>query len=332
MADFEIACDESGSEGQKLIGGETDVFAHAGVRLDIESAAECVQEIRNRIRSPALEYKSNHLLREKNRPVLEWLLASSGPIHGTAHVQLIDKAFLVVGKIACLVAGQAAAEIGLNLDREARAMAVTLYHEGPRTFGRERWDGFLGSFNSLLRMRSRRGTGASVESFFGMVDVLCLDGGQGRIREVLELLRLARPRVEDFRARVLGEPRMLPVLDPLIPAIVGTVVHWTEDGRPVSIVHDEQLSLTEERIARLKDLFIDAKGSLDSLRLVDSRSDSRVQVADFLAGVARKIASEELNGRGDAELSALLRPFVDPHSIWGDARSHSLLVPSGVGS
>ncbi|WP_233223630.1 hypothetical protein [Amycolatopsis sp. BJA-103] len=27
---LEIACDESGSEGEKLIGGQTDVFAHAG--------------------------------------------------------------------------------------------------------------------------------------------------------------------------------------------------------------------------------------------------------------------------------------------------------------
>jgi hypothetical protein len=32
--------------------------------------------------------------------------------------------------------------------------------------------------------------------------------------------------------------------------------------------------------------------------------------------VARKIASEELNHRGDAELIAALRPYVDPFSIW----------------
>ena len=30
---LEITCDESGYEGEKLIGTTTDVFAHAGVRL-----------------------------------------------------------------------------------------------------------------------------------------------------------------------------------------------------------------------------------------------------------------------------------------------------------
>jgi hypothetical protein len=66
-------------------------------------------------------------------------------------------------------------------------------------------------------------------------------------------------------------------------------------------------------------------GQLVDIRFVDSRSDPRVQVADFLAGVARRIASEELNARGDAELTALLRPYVDPTSTWGDDRSGALL-------
>lgn len=60
----EVACDESGSEGENLSGGETDVFAHASVRLDGEAAEHCIEETRERIRSPALEYKSNHLLRK----------------------------------------------------------------------------------------------------------------------------------------------------------------------------------------------------------------------------------------------------------------------------
>jgi hypothetical protein len=70
-----------------------------------------------------------------------------------------------------------------------------------------------------------------------------------------------------------------------------------------------------------------ARGRLAGLTLVDSTVDPRVQVADILAGTARKIASDELNDRGDAELTALLRPYVDPHSIWGDDRSWALLEP-----
>ncbi|MFD0662567.1 hypothetical protein [Thermocatellispora tengchongensis] len=42
-----------------------------------------------------------------------------------------------------------------------------------------------------------------------------------------------------------------------------------------------------------------------------------MQVADLLAGAARKIAEDALHGHGDPELTALLRPYVHPRSIWG---------------
>lgn len=194
----EIACDESGSEGTKLVGGVTDVFAHASIGLSLDDAFACVREVHDRIRSPVREYKANHLLRAKNRSTLEWLLGSSGPIFGRAHVYLVDK-------------------------------ALFLSRHGP--------------------------------------------------------------------------------VDPLYGAILRAVELW--DG-PVSVVHDQQRSLTPERIASLKE----QSPRLVSLTLVDSRRDARVQVADFLAGVARKIASEWLNGRGDTVLVELLRPYVDGFSVW----------------
>lgn len=317
----EIACDESGSEGEKLIGGETDVFAHASVQLSTESAADCIQETRDRIRSPALEYKSGHLLRTKHRSVLKWLLGPSGPIHGNAHVFLTDKTFFVAGKVAELVA-----EV---TDRQVKPEAAALHREGQRVLGRDRWEAFLESFNDLMRVTNRRGAGTSVDSFLRMVDTLRLASISGEVHDIMDVLWQARSRIEDFRARLLDNPRMIPAMDPLIPAIVETVGHWSAGGRRVSIVHDEQPSLTEERIAQLKEILgTSSRGRLVSLRFVDSRSDPRVQVADFLAGVARKIASDELNGRGDAELTALLRPYVDSLSSWGDDRSWSRLEPT----
>ncbi|WP_329080372.1 MULTISPECIES: hypothetical protein [unclassified Streptosporangium] len=333
---LEIACDESGSEGEKLIGGNTDVFTHAGVRLDIESAADCIQEIRNIAPSPALEYKANLLLREKNRPALVWLLGPSGPIRGNAHVHLTDKTFLVVGKLAGLLAEETAQAPDADRPRDPRtgALAVTLYREGRRTFGRERWEAFLESFNDLMRAGNGRGAGTSPDTFFGMVDVLRRAGAGSEAGEIMESLWRARPRVDSFLARLLDDPQVFPALDPLIPAIVRAVDHWGEGIRPVSIVHDRQTILTEERVARLREMFgeprpgappCSPRGRLAGLRFVAARSDARVQVADLLAGTARKIASDELNGRGDAELTALLRPYVDPFSIWGDDRSRSLL-------
>ena len=252
--ELEIACDESGSEGENLIGGVTDVFAHAGVLLDLDGAEACVTEIRDRIRSPASEYKSGHLLRGKHRAVLEWLLSADSPLYGNASVFLAEKTYYFLGTL---------------MGERAR----TVYDEGPGILGDERWPAFLRSYNELMR-----GT------------------------------------------------RLVPELDPLLPAIVRLVEHWSEDGHAVSIVHDRQTALNEERIAWLKEVFADS-GRLTGLRLVAARTDARVQVADFLAGVARKIASDELNGRGDAVLTALLRPYVDPASVWGDERSWGLLRP-----
>jgi hypothetical protein len=60
---------------------------------------------------------------------------------------------------------------------------------------------------------------------------------------------------------------------------------------------------------------------LAGVRFVDSRSDARVQVADFLAGVARRIASDALNGRGDPRLTGLLASFVDKDSVWNGLSS-----------
>jgi hypothetical protein len=92
---LEIACDESGYEGEKLIGSTTRYFAHASIRLPGDEAALVLAELRARIRSPATQYKATHLLREKHRPVLEWFLGATGPVHGNGHVFLLDKPHFV---------------------------------------------------------------------------------------------------------------------------------------------------------------------------------------------------------------------------------------------
>ncbi|MET9230634.1 NAD-dependent protein deacetylase of SIR2 family [Lentzea sp. NPDC003310] len=220
---MEIACDESGSEGEKLVGGVTAVFAHAGVALSAAEAADCVEALREMIKSPAQEYKANHLLRAKNRWVLLWFLGPDGPLAGRARVQLVDKRRFLASRVR--------AEFG----------SVT----GP-----------LELYNDLLRARGPRGD-----------------------------------------------------LDPLFPAILRAVAQW--EG-PVSIVHDQQLSLTDGRIQRLKEL----APRLRSLTLVDSQYDARVQVADFLAGIARRVAEEELHGKPDREVIELLMPFVVGPRMW----------------
>ncbi|MEU6715706.1 hypothetical protein ABZ897_29940 [Nonomuraea sp. NPDC046802] len=296
---LEIACDESGAEGEKLVGGNTDVFAHAGVLMEHAAAAACIAELRARAPSPASQYKANHILREKHGAALRWMLSPSGPVLGHVHVFLVDKAFHMAGKIAELLAADA-------------PLALALYREGRAAFGPGRWTAFLEAFNYLLRAKNGQGVIVSVEDAYRLVDELRGTGGPAG--EIMELLWRARPRVEDFHARLLSDPHVLPALDPLMPAIVRAAVHWGAGGRPVSIVHDRQTTLTEERVALMRRMA--GEGRLAGFRLVESTLDARVQVADVVAGVARKVASDELNGRGDPGLSALLRPYLDATSIW----------------
>jgi hypothetical protein len=279
---LEIACDESGYEGEKLIGTSTDVFAHATVRLDPLAAAACMARLRDRIRSPATEYKANHLLRAKHRAVLVWLLSPASPLSRHGHVFLIDKAFFVLQRLAEVLPG-----VAPRLDRSALD--------------------FLMAANNLLRVKT---VGSPVAAFFCLPQAAAFAG--------------ARTRAEEFRRWLAGQPRAASVLDPLIPSLVRAVAYWAEAGAPVAIVHDRQRTLPAERVARLGPA---TTARLAGIRMVNSAFDARVQLADILAGVARKIASDELNGHGDAELTALLRPYVDGRSIWGDDRSWRLIAP-----
>ncbi|MFI8893634.1 hypothetical protein [Streptomyces paradoxus] len=312
---LEIACDESGSDGENLTGGNTDVFAHAGVSLSVASAAATVGAIRERIRSPAEEYKANHLLREKHRAVLEWLLAPEGPIHGQARVHLMEKTYFVVDRTLGLLLGDA-------------AEAAVLFRAGREVFGEDGWRAFLEAANQLLRVRH---DGDPVDAFYGTVGTLLRARPRSDAARILERLAVTRPRAVAYRDGFLAGPPLIPLLNPLLPAIVRTAALWSGSGRPVHLVHDRQNMLTPERIAWIEGTARRAGIGLAGLRLVVARDDARVQVADFLAGIARKIASDELNGRGDPALTALLRPYVDPDSVWGDARSGALLAAPVAG-
>ncbi|MFI8529223.1 hypothetical protein ACIGMX_03060 [Streptomyces aquilus] len=311
---LEVVCDESGSDGENLTGGNTDVFAHGSVSLPVEVAAAYVQEVRDRIRSPATEYKAGHLLREKHRDVLEWLLSPSGPIDGHAHVHLTEKAYFVVNRTVDLLLGDG-------------TEALALYREDRPAVGAQRWRGFLDAANRLLRVRLDGEADGAVDGFFRTVD----DLRSARPRsQILERLATARPRADAYRARLLEGPPLIPVLNPLLPAIVHTVAHWSAGGRTVRVVHDRQNMLTEQRIAWIERQAVRAGAGFEGMELVQARWDPRIQLADFLAGIARKVASDVLNGHVDPVLVELLRPYVGPTSVWGDGRSWAVLWPGPV--
>jgi hypothetical protein len=324
---LEIACDESGWEGSNLVASNSDVIAHASVRLPIDAAAECIRALRGRSRQHNYEYKASHLLRARGGPDLAEFLGSSGPVYGRARVHLTHKSCFVLGRVLDLFIGGSldAASLGLRPDRRVARLAVRLCRVGPDTFGREPWHAFLAAANGVLRADRHRRVREPVDAFFGQVEALrALDGGR-RAARILDPLGNGRPEGYSARARLLEDQVVEPVLEPLIPALARTVLHWSRGRNPVAIIHDEQSALTERRMRRLEQILaapplelirLPDRGRFIRFRQVDSRSDPRVQVADVLAGVARKVAADELLGRSDPDLTALLRPYVDPTSRW----------------
>jgi hypothetical protein len=62
--------------------------------------------------------------------------------------------------------------------------------------------------------------------------------------------------------------------------------------------------------------------------MLDSRTDPRIQLADFLAGVARHLATAELRNQADPYLTSLLRPYLAPTSLWCHQSSWHRLTTS----
>lgn len=326
----EIACDESGWEGANLVAGSSDVIAYASVRLSVEAAADCLRELGGRAGQVNREYKASHVLRADLRSSVTSLLGPAGPIHGNAFVHLTEKAYFVVGRVLDLVLGQSAntASAGLVADRRLTALATRLCREGPAAFGRDRWQEFLAAANAVLRDWKPRDVREPVDTFVDLVETLAKLEAGSRLGAILDELGQARSVAYAARARLLDHHVLQPAVEPLIPALARTILYWSRGGETdVSIVHDEQSALTERRIRRLERQLLPRDRVL-RFRQVDSRTDPRVQVADVLAGVARRLAADELHGGGDAELSGLLRAYVDPASCWSDERSWARLAPT----
>jgi hypothetical protein len=100
----------------------------------------------------------------------------------------------------------------------------------------------------------------------------------------------------------------------MLPALAETVLFWSRGHRQVLVTHDEQSALTADRLRRLQRVLADDAGAsltgaspLAGLVTVDSRDDPRVQVADLLAGLARRST--------EAGVDRAIRPFLSPTSL-----------------
>ena len=278
----EIACDESGFSGTNLLDPASPVITHASVDLAVPAAAEVVAVLRSRFRSRS-EFKSNQLLRPEQRSALEWFLTT---LRGHAHVHVIDKTRYVAARVLELFTGEPSYGDGTSLARDHSDAILAL----------QRRTGFLAAFVGLTRTkRVRLIDHVAIERFFTTMP-----------SDVPELRAVTRAQVEDVVLRLIDDdPAIPPPLEPLVPALAETVLFWSAGQRSVAVVHDEQSALTPGRMARLATYLAEAVAPapppLLSVTQVDSKHDPRVQVADLLAGIAR---------RRSPELVELLEPYL----------------------
>ena len=316
----EIACDESGFSGTNLLDAPTPVFTHASVNLHVDEAVELIREMRSGFWWSRNEFKSGQFLRGPQAGgALEWFLAA---LAGRAHVHVIDKEYFLVTRIVDLFLAEPSYAAGTRLTQHNRPAALTLYRAG-RAGGPD-WTVFLACFVQLVRTKRRHQPDRSVvERFFQARDSLAGAGLGPAAEGVLD--GLSRTRVWAVLTRLAHDDRSIPPpLEPMLPALAETVLFWSGGKRQVMVIHDEQSALTASRLRRLQEvLAVDADwpaadapdagrppgrvSPLAGLVTVDSRDDPRIQVADLLAGVARRSSDT-----GDADL---LRPLVSPTSL-----------------
>jgi hypothetical protein len=318
---IEIACDESGFSGGNLVGGQNQVFAHASVRMEPGDARKLVDNLLQQIGAHGTgEYKAAELLRPRHRPVLVWLLGSTSPIRRNAYVHLTDTRFFVLARLLdVLLGGQTV--LGTSCPGEnapIREMAITLCRSGEQNYGSLRWQEFLTLAANIFRTNNRWLPKEPVPLFYAAVDALAQTHAAADVHEVVTLLRSTRPIAEATRVAHLVNPKLTPLLEPLIPALTRAVHFWGSRAEMVSVIHDEQSALTPERVADIARTFAASgpRRQLKGVQLVDSRGDARVQLADFIAGIARRLASDKLDDRQDIELMVLLRPLISPESVW----------------
>jgi hypothetical protein len=303
----EIACDESGFSGTNLLDTATPVITHASVDLSVDESVELIAELRSGFRFSLSEFKSGQFLRGPHAAEsLEWFLSA---LSGRAHVHLVDKEYFLVTRIVDLFLAEPSYAAGTRLTQDQRPAALAL-HRARRSGGRA-WSEFLAAFVDLVRTKRRhRLDRGALERFFEARDALDLGTPAEEV-----LAKLSRTRVRAVVTRLHEDDRSIPPpLEPMLPALAETVLFWSRGQQQVLVIHDEQSALTAGRLRRLQQVLADDAGAspdrvspFAGLVTVDSRDDPRVQVADLLAGLARRSA--------ETGQDAVLEAFVSPTSL-----------------
>lgn len=324
---LEVACDESGNDGENVLSGRSTVFAHASVTLSRDAASDLIDEVRGRTRSQSMELKSKTILQPRHQGTAKWLL-SHPAIERWASVNLTHKKYFLVSKLFDSTAEELAHEQGhdIYMTGVALAGANLLFFLGPESYGAE-WERLLMAFQRFMRARDASEAQILLTRLIRIAEGLLADE-EAIVRSVLDTVFAGFGHLASLSKLQLGEgiEERLRTTDPLISAVGGAVRFWaSSSGRPVRLFHDAAKELTPVKIEWAKQSLAhpedvvpsrqDLSSELTDVLLVDSKEDPRVQVADLLAGVGRVVGESMADHQQHPLLSSLV-PIVSGASIW----------------
>jgi hypothetical protein len=314
-----IACDESASEGENLMGSAHPVFVHGSVNLTLDDAHEFLEGLRVATRTQAPEMKSKTILLRRNRAAL---LDALPALDGRANIYFVDKTYFITAKLIALLVAEHGERYGVDVDGSGlgRHLADTLHRDGPAAVGSIQWSALLTTYNNLIRSYLRQGsTPPAAQSFIAALAnarKACRDPKVATILEDIWEARHLTREYEDAGEVVLRE------MDPMAPSLAAVSMTWAMrlKGAPFEFLVDNYYGLTErvcEAIVTESRAPLSVgpvqlpRADLRGISLIDSKLDARVQVADLLAGVGREVARMAVAGTFDDDLQNLVHQMLD---------------------
>jgi hypothetical protein len=176
---------------------------------------------------------------------------------------------------------------------------MMLHNRAPASVGRENWDALLKAYNEVIRSHLRAGsTAPTTQEFFSLLGLARIASSDSEVTMVLELIWQGRENVSRYQGERPGNFREM---DPMVTTLAAVSRSWRIrlGDVPFEFLADDYWGLDPETrqliiegvrapldVGRVQLPAVDLRG----IRLANSKSDVRIQVADLVAGIGREIA------------------------------------------
>ncbi|PKH40720.1 hypothetical protein SAMN05192575_105185 [Nocardioides alpinus] len=310
-----VATDESGWDGEQLIGRFDRFMTIGSVACDDEHGERVLQSLRRAANLGATgEVKFKHLRRNPGRlEALAETMVSTDLLGNRCMIYVVDKHFMAASKLVDLLIEEHTSSRGINLYAAGAniVMGRALTNEAASELGAEQHLDLLQNVVDFASMRNVGGGQVSVEELMACLYRARAACGAGFVADVLGLALRCETEAHDHLAhldRLTREDTPAAAaapMEPLVPSVAALIGCWVERLGPISVLADEQLTLTDE--------ILDVFARLSAMSLNDGRngwtrgphsasvhrgsSDDHpsIQLADLVAGAGLAVARGEVD-------------------------------------